>query len=77
MRREVLRSSDDGHTKGARHRDGDHVLLERLAKANAGIEPLRDDVRQSRIDEGFDDDLRIALGEPGQDGRYHHSSGSS
>src|SRR5256885_9322468 len=51
MRREVLRSSDDGHTKGARHRDGDHVLLERLAKANAGIEPLRDDVRQSRIDE--------------------------
>jgi len=75
MRREVLRRSDDGHTKGPGHRNGDHVLLERLAEPDAGVESLRNDVRQSRIDENFDDDLGIGLREPGQDGRDHHSSG--
>ena len=70
-----MRRSDDSHAKRARHRNGDDVLLERLAKTNAGVESLRDDVCQPGIDEGFDDDIGIVLCEPGQDGRYHHASG--
>lgn len=64
---------DNRDAKLARHGDGNRVLLERLAKAYAGVEPPRDDVRQARFDEHFDDDLGMGLNEPRQGGRYHHS----
>jgi hypothetical protein len=64
----------------ARHRNGNNIFLERLAKPNAGVESTLDDVRQARFDEHFDDDLGIALDEPRKGRGDHHSrsgSGSS
>jgi hypothetical protein len=40
--------------------DRDHVLLDTLAKPDAGIEPVLDDVPESIVDAQLELDVRIA-----------------
>src|ERR1700731_3330420 len=70
---EVARRS---HYRQLLHRPqgyGDHVTLQRVAQADAGIESTGDDIAEIVVDRDIERDLRVALAERGEV-RLHQSS---
>ena len=45
---------------------GDHVTLQRVAQADAGIESTGDDIAEIVVDRDIERDLRVALAERGE-----------
>ena len=56
---EVVGGSDDNGTKVRADLDRDHVLLDRFAKSNTGIEATLDYIDQPVIDVNFDVDVWV------------------
>src|SRR6516164_696816 len=52
---------------------GDHVTLQRVAQADAGIESAGDDIAQIVVDRDIERDLRVALAER-REARLNQSS---
>lgn len=69
---EIGRRSDNGAAHVGRDTDGDHVLFDDAAEANAGVETARHDVGQVIIGDDLDPHLRVR----GQEGRKdRHENG--
>lgn len=74
---EVSWRAHDRHAQLTAHRNRDHVFLERFSQSNGGVEPSGHDVGERRLDQDFDDDVRIARDESRQPGGGDHLGGGS
>jgi len=59
-RREVRWRPHDRHAHVRPDARGDHVLGDRLAEPHSGVETFRDNVGETRFDDEFDVDVRVA-----------------
>ena len=69
---EVLGRADDRHSHLRSDPDGDHILGDLFAHADAGIVSLRDDVRQPVVDDDLDSDIGI-VGKEFPERRLQHA----
>ena len=63
---EVVRRTDYRQLLHPPQGYGDHVTLQRVAQADAGIESAGDNIAETVIDRNVERDLRVALAERGK-----------
>ena len=63
---EIRRRTDNHETQVAGHRHGDHVLFDDLAKLDAGVVAVRDDVHRCIAHDQVELDLRMCREKPGE-----------
>src|SRR6266568_1525893 len=68
---EIRRGADDGNPDVRPDPDCDHVLFDDVAEADAGVDPVRDDVGQVVVDDHIHLDVGMRRKESWQH-RHHH-----